>query len=260
MILLSTEFLNSSSLWNDLLAIVGIIVGVISVLVTVISIIGTLVTLRKSRPIYTKQEIKLNKADHDGTEPTVITRIAIWNTGKTLLSSDVIKKAPICIKIDHEQYKIIGFTLLYSEEKNDIKNLKISDDGSTITFDFDLLRNNEGFVLDVLHTVHLYEDKETIDGLLKAEGSLIEGGDVLFISPVPRNLGIIFFVSNIFLTLYFVLFMIASYRIIQNYTVIAIMMFILTFAAAIQSMTTLVKSRFISRIIPKKLNKILFNS
>lgn len=253
MILSFTGFLNSSSFWNNLITIVGGIIGVISILVTIISIFGTLSgtfsKFRQSSPKYSKQPC-------EPKESASVTRIAIWNSGKTLLPSDLMKKAPLCIKVNDENTRIIDCSLIYSEEKNDIRYLRPTYDGKVVNFTFDLLRNNEGFVVDVVHT------GRTCD--VDVQGSLIEGGDILFIPPIPRKrsvtMSIIGASSAIVYSVGFIMFLAGYFSFLYEFPWIIIAIFAAMFPSMIFMSISLIKTSFNSIFIPQKIDKILFNS
>ncbi len=250
MLLLSfSNFINSSIFWENLLSIVGVIVGVISILVTIISIAGIFLPHNKSNPKYSRT-VRPRKQN------AAVTRIAIWNSGKTLLPSDLIKKSPLCIKVKDENTRIIDCSLIYSEEKNDIRYLRPSDDGKVIYFTFDLLRNNEGFVVDVVHTGSFKD--------LQAEGSLIEGGDILFIPPSPRKNSIILCITNalaaIIYSVCFIMILADNSSPLYNYPKIIIIVLMAMFPAMIIMLIKLTKTKFSSMFTPKKIDKILFDS
>ncbi len=109
-----------------------------------------------------------------------ITKIAIWNTGtKTLCPSDIATNVPICIKTAKDGIKILEVQKVYSEEKNNIRNIRISKNNKSITFDFEFLANKDGIVLKVIHTGKKSD--------LIVQGALLNGRNIEKVYPETRN-------------------------------------------------------------------------
>ena len=174
---------NNMNFWDCFISITGIVVGIISIVVTIIGIFGTISSIRKPIPKYTihfprmKTKGVAETKNLSNNKQVTVSKIAIWNSGKTLFQKDIIIKAPISIKATDDA-SILDCELVYSEEKNNIRNIVISKDCKSITFDFDLLRNNEGFVLKVTHSGNRNH--------IIIEGSLVEGGEIVDIPPYTR--------------------------------------------------------------------------
>lgn len=169
-----------SILQNPIVSIIGIIGGIASVIGIPLAIIIPK-QREKHKPKYAifsktirKKDFTKNtfvKIQSKGKEVPVLTisKIAFWNNGASLQPSDIAPNAPICIKTNNDEVKILEIQEIFSEDKNNIRNIQISEDSKSVTFDFDFLAKNDGFVLDVFHTGDGSKDIEVCGSLINGE-------------------------------------------------------------------------------------------
>lgn len=201
---------------NPIFSIIGIIGGIASVIGIPLAIIIPK-KLAKHNPKYTILSKTIRKKDFTNNTfvkiqsngkdvPTLtISKIAFWNNGASLRPSDIAPNAPICIKTKKNDIEILEFQKVFSENKNNIRNIQISKDSKSITFDFDFFAKNEGMVLNVFHTGNSSKDIEVDGSLINGEHVTKSKKNVHFYSKKTRLLfSIMLIISIITICLYII--------------------------------------------------------
>lgn len=90
--------------------------------------------------------------DNIQQEKIILSKIAIWNKGnKTLNKDDISKRTGLSIKKSNEEGKILDSFITYQTKTANAAHL-INLDENTIGLGFEYLDQNDGIVIEVLHT------------------------------------------------------------------------------------------------------------
>lgn len=97
------------------------------------------------------------------------TKLAFWNNGKdTINGRDIAVADPLMVKVKDE-YKILDSGVLCAKNAANQFSIKRADDGSHVLIQFDYLDEDEGGVIQLLHTGKSSDDIE-VCGTIKGAG------------------------------------------------------------------------------------------
>lgn len=112
-----------------------------------------------------------------------ITKIALWNGGKsTIDNKDIAKKDPLRLAISND-YKFLDAEIIYQKNTSNDFEISISDDQKNIYITFDYFDFEEGIVLQVFHTGHKSSDISLM-GQIKSVKQIHRGYNSPFIFPI----------------------------------------------------------------------------
>lgn len=111
----------------------------------------------------------------------MVTKMAFWNRGKdTINSSDIPMLDPFEIKIQ-DQYEILSAELILKTNESNQAICSIYPDKKTVKIAFDYFDQNDGFVLQILHTGEK-TDNLKISGTVKGVGKICK--NIIMFEPI----------------------------------------------------------------------------
>lgn len=97
------------------------------------------------------ENLQIRYRDHPIQELS-LTTVAVWNRGRDKVDfSDTAKTDPLRIQVDAGQ-RILESLITYSSSEANVFALRPSDDGRTLSIEFDYVGLNEGFTATLFHS------------------------------------------------------------------------------------------------------------
>jgi hypothetical protein len=207
--------MSSLSQWVDFLG-TNPLLGVASFIIAIIGIVLAVIFYLKSKkiksPYYAIRSINLIKDLISKIESLemlfrgkpiknlTVTKIAFWNAGNdTINYQDIPHTEPLTINVK-EGIEILDAKVLYAKNPANQFSISTSDDNSLIKLQFEYIDNDEGAVIQIIHTGVSEEDID-IHGTIKGVGKPIKKSVphmVMFYNPTNRQISFRYLVGIMF--------------------------------------------------------------